>query len=128
MDKKRVLIVDDDEKFQALIRAFLETDNGYDLLILSGAKDILSHVHSFKPDVILLDLLMPNIGGIEICEMLNGDPLGKSIPIIVISALGNDTDRLYAYKQGVVDFLTKPSSRDEMIKAIQKALSYKENK
>ncbi len=128
MNKKRILIVDDDEKFQALIRAFLETDNAYELLILSDAKGILSHVHKFKPDVILLDLLMPNIGGIEICEMLNGDPLGSGIPIIIVSSLEKDTDRLYAYKQGVVDFLIKPSNKDEMIKAIQKALGCKENK
>ena len=128
MDKKRILIVDDDEKFRALIRAFFEGDNGYDLLIIADAKNILSDVHRFKPDVIVLDLLMPDIGGIEICEMLNRDPLGSSIPIIVISSLEKDTDKLCAYKQGVVDFLIKPSSKDELLKAVQKALSNKGNK
>lgn len=128
MDKKRILVIDDDERFQVLIKVFLQADNAYDLLILSEAKDILSCVKSFKPDVILLDLLMPEIGGIEVCEMLNGDPLGSSIPIIIISSLDKDADKLCAFKQGVVGFLVKPSSKDEMTKAIQKALNYKENK
>ena len=128
MDKKRILVIDDDERFQVLIKVFLQADNAYDLLILSEAKDILSCVKSFKPDVILLDLLMPEVGGIEVCEMLNGDPLGSSIPIIIVSSLDKDADRLCAFKQGVVSFLVKPSSKDEMNKAIQKALSYKENK
>ena len=76
----------------------------------------------------MLDLLMPDIGGIEVCQILNGDPLGSNIPIIVISSLEKDTDRLYAYKQGVVGFLVKPSNKDELLRAIQKALNYRENK
>lgn len=126
--RKRILIVDDDEKFQVLIREFLETDNAYDLLILSDGREILSHVHRFKPDLILLDLLMPDIGGIEVCQILNEDPLASTIPILVISSLEKDTDKLYAYKQGVVGFLVKPSNKDELLRAVQKALNYKENK
>lgn len=128
MDKKRVLVIDDDEQFQVLIRTFLEADNAYEILSLSDAKDIIPSVHRFKPDVILLDLLMPDIGGIEVCEMLNADALGSSIPIIIISSLDKDTDKLCAYKQGVVDFLIKPSHKDEVLKAIEKAVSHKENK
>lgn len=125
MDKIRVMVVDDDEKFQELMKAYLEPNDEYEVFALSDAKNILSHVHAFKPDVILLDLLMPTTGGIEVCEMLNKNSLGKTIPIIVISCLEKEVDKLQAYKQGVIDYLVKPASKEEVIKVIRKALQYK---
>ncbi|MDD4939210.1 MAG: response regulator [Candidatus Omnitrophica bacterium] len=123
--KKKIMVVDDDEKSLELVKSYLEPDGGYEVLALAGAKEILTQVRAFKPDVILLDLLMPNMGGIEACEALNSDPLGSKVPIIVISALEKDIDKLQAYKQGIVGYLVKPLEKNIIIQAIQKALEYK---
>lgn len=126
MEKKKVMIVDDEEDFLKMLKLNLEQTGEYEVLTLSSAKDVISRVKDFKPDIILLDLLMPGIGGIEACQMLNEDPVGSRIPIIVLSALDKDIDKLKAYKVGVVDYITKPAQTDFIIKTITKALKSKE--
>ena len=125
MEKKKIIVVDDEEDFFKMLKLNLEQTGQYDVLTLSSAKNIISQVNDFKPDVILLDLLMPEIGGIEACQMLNKDPVGSRVPIIALSALDKDVDKLKAYKVGVVDYLIKPASTDTIIKAIVKALKFK---
>jgi CheY-like chemotaxis protein len=125
MEKKKILIVDDEQGFLELVKLNLEKTGNYIVLTLFSAKDIIKHVHSFKPDVILIDILMPKIGGIEACQMLNNDPLGQNIPIIAISALDKDVDKLNAYKVGVVDYIVKPIEKKELIAKIEKALQCK---
>lgn len=125
MDKKRIMVVDDEEDFLKVLKLNLEQTGNYDVLVLSNARNIVSHVNDFKPDIILLDLLMPGVGGIEACQMLNKDPIGSRIPIIALSALEKDVDKLKAYKVGVVDYITKPVETDTIIKAVAKALKFK---
>ncbi|MDD5422089.1 MAG: response regulator [Candidatus Omnitrophota bacterium] len=125
MDKRKVLIVDDEEDFLMITKLNLEDSGKYEVMTLSDANGIVAQVNSFEPDVILLDILMPNVGGIDACKALNADPKAKSIPIIVLSALGRDDDKLNAYKVGVVDYLVKPIEKDALIAKIEKALRYK---
>lgn len=124
-DQKKVMIVDDEKDFLMITKLNLEETGKFEVMTLSGAKDIIAQINSFRPDIILLDLLMPRIGGMEACELINKDPLGKSIPIIVLSALGKDSDKLAAYKKGIVDYLVKPIEKDELIAKIEKALRFK---
>lgn len=123
--KKRVLTVDDEEVVAETIKLILESTDNYEVKILSDAKNILSAMHSFKPDVILLDLIMPDIGGLEVCEMLNKDPMGMTIPIIVLSALVKDADKIKAFKLGVESYLEKPIKKDLLIEGIEKAIKLK---
>lgn len=125
MEKKKVIVVDDEEDFLKITKLNLEEAGGYEALTLSSAKDIISEVHGFKPDVILLDILMPGVDGMDACKMLNDDPVGKYIPIIVVSALDKNTDKLKAYRLGVVDYLVKPIEEKDLIAKIEKALQYK---
>lgn len=125
MAKKRVLVIDDEEDYLKLTKLNLEETNNYEVMTLLSAKDIISRIHSFKPDIILLDMLMPAAGGVDACEMLNADQLGSRIPIIIVSALDKNADRLKAYKAGVVDYISKPAGKDELIAKIEKALQYK---
>ena len=125
MKKSRVMIVDDEEDFLKIVKLNLEASGKYEVLTLVSAKNIISEVHNFTPDIILLDLLMPMIGGIEVCEMLNKDSIGKDTPIIIVSALEKDQDKLKAYKEGIVDYLTKPIENSELIARIEKALAFK---
>lgn len=125
MGKRRVMVVDDEKDFLKVTELNLGQTGKYDVLTLSSAKDILSRVNSFKPDVILLDVLMPEISGIDACEMLNNDPAAKNIPIIIISALEKDKEQLKAYKVGVVDYIVKPAEISNIIAKIEKALASK---
>lgn len=125
MAKKKILIVDDEVDFTAMIKLHLEHLNEYEVRILPEAKGILAEVHTFKPDVIILDLLMPVIGGLEVCRMLNNDPIGINIPVIILSGLDKDADKIKAYKLGIVDYLVKPIDAKDMIFAIEKAIKSK---
>jgi two-component system phosphate regulon response regulator PhoB len=125
MEKKKVMVVDDEKDFLRITRLNLEETNRYDVMTLPNAKDILHYIHTFRPDVILLDMLMPATGGIDVCEILNTDPIGAKIPIIIVSALDKDEDRLKAYKVGVVDYLVKPVGKSDLITKIEKVLRYK---
>ena len=125
MEKRKVMIVDDEEHFLKLTKITLEKTGKYEVQTLSDARDIISLVKSFNPDVILLDILMPKTDGVEVCKMLNADPVANRIPIIALSALDTDKDKLMMYKLGVVDFLVKPIEKDELIAKIEKALQFK---
>jgi CheY-like chemotaxis protein len=125
MKKKKVMVVDDEKNFLRLVKMNLEETTEYEVLTLSSAKDIVVQVNNFTPDIILLDLVMPTIGGIEACELLNNDPVGRKTPIIILSALDKEVDKLKAYKLGVVDYLTKPVEINDILSAIEKALRYR---
>jgi CheY-like chemotaxis protein len=125
MEKSRVLIIDDEKDFLMLAKLNLEQSGKYEVRVLSSAKEMLDLVHTFKPDVILMDLVMPNIGGLEACEMLNNDSLGKVIPIIVLSGLDKTVDKVKAYKLGIEDYLTKPIDSILLSEKIERVLQIK---
>jgi len=125
MDIKKILIIDDEEDFCRITKLNLEKTEKYRVLTLTGAKNLIRNLHEFRPDVILLDILMPSVGGFEACEMLNDDPVGRTTPIIIISALDKPSDKLRAFKLGVVDYLSKPVSKAVIISTIEKAIEYK---
>jgi DNA-binding response OmpR family regulator len=125
MEKRKVMIVDDEEHFLKITKINLEKTGTYEVQTISDARDIISRVKSFNPDVILLDILMPKMDGAEVCKMLNEDPAFNRVPVITLSALDTDKDKLMMYKLGVVDFLVKPIEKDELIAKIEKALQYK---
>ncbi len=122
MGKKKILVIDNDESVRVLLKVKLEKTFRFSVLTLEDGKDVIAKVHTFKPDIILLDLIMPTLGGLEVCDMLNDDPFGKSIPIIILSCLYKDTDRIKAFKVGVVDYIEKPVQINEVIAGIEKAL------
>ena len=128
MEKKRILVLDDEVNITSMIKTRLEYTGEYEVRTLSDAKNIVLEVRTFKPDCILLDLLMPEIGGIEVCQMLNNDPLGITIPIIVISALDKNVDKIKAYKLGVVDYLTKPFEAQALLHVVEKAVKFRQPK
>jgi len=121
-DKKKILMVDDEEGFVEVIKLNLESTGYYEVMGLTHAKDAMAAVHSFRPQVILLDMLMPEVTGLQVCEMLKDDPIGKKIPIIVLSASGSDTRKIKAFELKVSDYLTKPAEIGQIIRAIQKAM------
>ncbi|MFA5168990.1 MAG: response regulator [Candidatus Omnitrophota bacterium] len=127
MEKRRVLVVDDEENLRKLLKLNLEETGKFTVETLANVKDLIDMLHMFKPEVILLDLLMPGLGGLEACEMLNRDPFGQGVPIIILSSLAKDGDKRAAYGKGVVDYLVKPIEKDDLVAKIEKALLNKDS-
>lgn len=125
MVKKKILIIDDEEDFLNLLKLRLESEASYLVKTLSDSKEVISSVHLFRPDVILLDLLMPGVGGLEICQMLNNDPIGQGVPIIVLTALDKELDKTKALKLGVEGYLVKPVDDQALIAVIEKTIKLK---
>jgi DNA-binding response OmpR family regulator len=123
--RKKILIVDDEANFLSLLKITLESTGDYEVQTLMDGREILTRTKEFRPDVILLDILMPKMDGVEVCKILNADPDVNRIPILTLSALDTDTDKLMMYKLGVVDFLVKPIEKDTLILRIEKALRNK---
>jgi PleD family two-component response regulator len=125
MAKKRVMVIDDEEDFLVMIKMILDHAGNYEVMTLSSAKFIVSKAREFKPDVILIDMLMPEVKGVDACSMLSKDDVGCRIPVIVVSALEKDDDKLRAFKAGVVDYIVKPVTKALLVERIEKALKSK---
>jgi len=125
MEKKKVFVVDDQEDVLALLNDSL-TSYGFEVTACKEPKKVLGQIKSIKPDVILLDLLMPDLGGFEICEILNNDPQTRGIPIIIISGFGDLVDIKKAYKLGAVGYFVKPFTLSNLQKEIDKVIANKE--
>ncbi|MEI6831709.1 MAG: response regulator [Candidatus Omnitrophota bacterium] len=123
--KKKIMIIDDEVDFALMLKMRIEHSGDYEVKAFSEAKDIITQIHNFRPDVILLDLLMPGAGGLDACDMLNNDSLGQSIPVIVVSGLDKQTDKTKAFKFGVIDYLVKPVDDTKLMGAIKKAIEFK---
>jgi len=119
------MIVDDEESYALMLKTRLENSGDYEVRAFFEAKDIISHLHEFRPDVILLDLLMPGTGGLDACGMLNSDSLGQATPVIVISGLDKKADKVMAFKAGIIDYLVKPIDDSKLMETIEKAIEYK---
>jgi CheY-like chemotaxis protein len=125
MAHKKILVVDDQEEILSLLKDFL-TQHDFAVTTTKEPKTVVNRVKSLHPDIILLDLLMPNLGGFDICEILNSDPETRGIPIIAMSGLNDLVDIKKAYKLGIVGYLAKPFALDELLREVNKCLANKE--
>ena len=127
VEKKRIFILDDDKVTLDCFKQLLIKD-GFDVDALSSSKDALEDLKAFGPDLIIMDLFMPCLSGLEMCQMLNDDKDTKSIPIIVVSGLCDEADIKKAYILGVVSYITKPCDYEKLLREIKKAIYFKEDK
>ncbi len=120
-DRKRILIVDDDKDFVDMIKSGLECVGHYEVKGLTDPTQIIFEVNSFMPKVILLDLVMTQIDGFRVCEMLKDDSIGRDIPIVIISAMDDDINKIKALQLSVSDYLVKPVYMGHVVAALEKA-------
>lgn len=121
MSKLRVLSVEDDEDIQELIRHNLQRE-GYDVISASDGEEGLNMAKSDSPRLILLDLMMPGLDGLEVCRRLKSDPVSMEIPIIMLTAKSEDSDIITGLELGADDYLTKPFSPKVLIARIRSLL------
>ncbi|PKQ20501.1 MAG: hypothetical protein CVT66_05025 [Actinobacteria bacterium HGW-Actinobacteria-6] len=116
-----VLSVDDDPDIRELVALLLE-GHGYRVLQAENAFDALDLVRTEHPDLILLDVMMPEVDGYGFCEALQDIELAQSTPIIFMSALSEEHDRARAFQCGAVDYIVKPINRDELVSKVEERL------
>ena len=111
--KAKVLIVDDDSVNRATFRSFLAED-GYELHNAVNGVEALVKIRTLQPDLVLLDLMMPEMDGLEVCRRVRRDPIISEVPIILITAMTDYESRLEGLRSGADDFLTKPCRSEEL--------------
>jgi two-component system phosphate regulon response regulator PhoB len=110
----KILIVDDEPSIRFLITATLE-DEGYQLFEAVDGREAAKMVEKVKPDLIILDVMMPEITGYELCAQLKRDPATQKIIVVMLTAKGQEQDRLSSQQAGADQFLLKPFSPMELI-------------
>src|SRR6187397_1106103 len=115
---RRVLVVDDEENLRLLVRTILRRE-GFEVEVASGGEQALALVETFGPDVILTDVRMPKMGGLDLLTTLKAK--GNDATVIVMSAYGNMDLALEAMKAGAYDYVQKPFKPDEVVLALRKA-------
>ncbi|MEM9352518.1 MAG: response regulator [Planctomycetota bacterium] len=119
--KQRVLIADDNEANVELIEAYLAEVDVETQVAVDG-QDTMDKVASFRPDLILLDVMMPKLSGFEVCEKLRADDETKGIMVLMITALNELGDIERAVNSGTDDFLSKPVNKLELLKRVDNML------
>ena len=114
----RVLVVDDDEQNVELLEAYL-ADAGYQVLRALDGASALEQVAKNNPDLVLLDIMMPDISGYEVCKKLRQDPKNAYLPVLMVTALGAMKDIARGIEAGTDDFLTKHVNRLELLARVR---------
>jgi two-component system, OmpR family, alkaline phosphatase synthesis response regulator PhoP len=124
----RILIADDNPQGVELLEAYL-AGTDYELATAVDGDETLQKVRDWRPDLILLDIMMPKISGFEVCKRIRANPATSGIVVIMITALDQPSDVDRAVEAGTNDFLTKPINKTELLLSVRSALQsrrYKE--
>ena len=119
--KQTVLVVDDDHDVVRLMRAYLE-QAGYDVLVAYDGNTAVHQLRSEKPDLLLLDLMLPDRDGFDITRLVRSDPNLAHIPIIMLTARVEDTDKIIGLELGADDYVTKPYNPREVLARVRARL------
>src|SRR5437879_8455807 len=114
----RVLLVEDEQDVAELIRYNL-TKEGYDVVVSGNGNDALRLAREHRPDVILLDIMVPQLNGWEVCRRLKKDPELAAIPVIMVSGRVEEGDKVLGFEVGADDYVTKPFSPRELLARIR---------
>jgi DNA-binding response OmpR family regulator len=122
--KPRILVIDDEESIFEVIEGLLYKE-GYDLTYISSGTAALTQIDAVQPDVILLDLMMPQMDGIETCQNIKSNQRWRPIPIIMVTALSSKQDLARSLDAGADDFVAKPINSLELRARVRSMLRIK---
>src|SRR5262245_34410935 len=118
----RVLIADDEPFQRILIRETLTEDPEFAFFEAENGAQALEKARREQPDLIILDIMMPDMDGLQVCRLLKSDPRLQTIPVIMVTALNKEEDRVNALDAGADNFLSKPFEADELQSVVNDAL------
>ncbi len=125
MERKRILVVDD-EIYIVHILEFSLTMEGYTVLTASDGQEALKTIEAERPDLVVLDIMMPSLDGYQVCRKLRQDDQFQNLPVILLSAKGRPVDREAGLEAGADDYITKPFSPRKLLEKIRELLERKE--
>ncbi len=124
MEKRRILVVDDEEDILELV-AYNMKKQGYDVTCVTSGESALEQARVSPPDLVVLDLMLPGLDGLDVCRMLKGAPATSTIPIIMLTARGEEADIVVGLEMGADDYITKPFSPRVLLARVKAALRRK---
>jgi len=116
--KKKILVVDDEEDILHFLELVLR-EKGYDVITAQGGHDALTQAQLQRPDLVLLDIMMPQMDGWEVLKLLRIDEETAGIPVAMLSARTEAKDRVQGLQEGAVDYICKPFSLQELLTKIE---------
>lgn len=119
--KPRILVVEDEDALATLLQYNLEKE-GYDVALAEDGEEALVQVDERQPDLVVLDWMLPKVSGIEVCRRLRGRPETRNLPVIMLTARGEESDRIRGLDTGADDYLVKPFSMIELVARIRAVL------
>ncbi len=117
----KILIIDDEKTLQAMLKTVLSS-NGFDVAAAFSGEEGLTLAVSEKPDLIILDVIMPGIKGREVCRQLKADPLTKHVPVLFLTAKDSEDDVKAELDAGAIGHITKPINSMSLVRQIKKIL------
>jgi DNA-binding response OmpR family regulator len=117
----RILVAEDDPDIAHLLAHYLQRA-GFEADLVATGRDVLPRLKKAPPDVLLLDLMLPGLDGLEVCRAVRADHHTAAIPIIMVTAKGEESDRIVGLELGADDYITKPFSPNEVIARIRALL------
>jgi len=122
-NKNRVLVIDDDPKILRMINTVLSSEEDFEVSTAESGFQAGLKIANWLPDIILLDMLMPEIDGFEICQQLRADEKTKDVPIIAVTVLKEQKEIEKMFSVGITDCISKPFKSDELVRKIKEHLS-----
>jgi twitching motility two-component system response regulator PilH len=119
MSNKLILIVEDSPTDMKIAESVC-TENGYRVVAVAEGDQVIEIASEKKPDLILLDVILPNKNGFQICRQLKNTAATKDIKVIIVSSKDQASDKFWGMKQGADDYITKPYSEEDLLAAIRK--------
>lgn len=125
---KKILIAEDEAHIRLLIEQSIEEleDEGVEILTASDGEGALATIRSEKPDLVLLDVMMPKMNGFEVCERLRQDPIAAGAHVIFLTAKGQEYDRARGEQAGADGYITKPFNPDELLATARRVIGLEE--
>ena len=114
---KKIMVVDDSPTERAFMQEMLKK-RGYDVLVVESGEAAIERAKADKPDLILMDVVMPGLNGFQATRAITRDETTKHIPVIICTSKGQDTDKTWGMKQGAKDYVVKPVVAAELLKKI----------